>query len=148
MVTRLEEAFPGLSEHGYAATSPPDSHYNCIAWAAGDARNWWWPSQDARKEFWPIGIVRERTLDVFVAAFATLGYEVCGDEGLEPGFEKIALFTDAKDRPTHAARQLVNGRWSSKLGKAEDIEHDLHALEGTTYGKVARIMKRMQKLAS
>ncbi|MCI0637958.1 MAG: hypothetical protein L0Y72_23715 [Gemmataceae bacterium] len=39
--------------------------------------------------------------------------------------------------PTHAARQLPTGRWSSKLGPSEDIEHDLHALEGEIYGTIA-----------
>lgn len=37
--------------------------------------------------------------------------------------------------PSHAARQLPNGRWTSKCGQAEDIEHDLRDLEGRLYGK-------------
>jgi hypothetical protein len=74
--------------------------------------------------------VRAATLETFQAAFATLGYAVCGSEDLAPGTEKIALFTDSAGVPTHAARQLANGRWTSKIGKLEDIEHDLHDLEG------------------
>jgi hypothetical protein len=35
--------------------------------------------------------------------------------------------------PTHAARQLPSGRWTSKLVLREDIEHDLHALSGEAY---------------
>ena len=31
---------------------------------------------------------------------------------LEPGFEKIALYADNSGKPTHAARQLDNGRWT------------------------------------
>jgi hypothetical protein len=43
----------------------------------------------------------------------------------------------------HAARQLGTGRWTSKLGPDEDIEHDdVDALEGDHYGVVVRIMKR------
>ncbi len=45
--------------------------------------------------------------------------------------------------PEHAARQLANGRWTSKLGRAEDIEHQLHDLEGEVYGTVALLMKRL-----
>ncbi len=52
------------------------------------------------------------------------------------------MFADALGLPTHAARQLASGRWTSKLGKAEDIEHDLHDLEGDLYGIVVLLMKR------
>jgi hypothetical protein len=67
---------------------------------------------------------------------------VCGQADLEPGFEKIAPFADADGLPTHAARQLPGGRWTSKLGELEDIEHDLNDVAGTAYGTVVQIMKR------
>jgi hypothetical protein len=67
---------------------------------------------------------------------------VCDTEVLEAGFEKIALFADAQGNPRHGARQLATGLWTSKLGKAEDIEHQLHDLEGTAYGSVVLVMKR------
>jgi hypothetical protein len=63
-------------------------------------------------------------------------------------FEKIALYADKNGLPSHAARQLPSGTWTSKLGPMEDIEHlMLEALEdaaGTTsaYGKVALIVRR------
>jgi hypothetical protein len=56
--------------------------------------------------------------------------------------EKIAIFADATGSPTHAARQLTSGRWTSKLGEAEDIEHELRAIEGDIYGTVVAILKR------
>jgi hypothetical protein len=142
MVTPLEEVFPGLMGTGYRLTSPREGGYNCIAWAAGDTKNWWWPNLDVSKEFWPPGVPREHTLDAFEAAFAALGYSVCEDDVLEQGYEKISLFADSDGTPTHAARQIANGRWTSKLGKAEDIEHGLHDLEGVLYGSVVFIMKR------
>ena len=46
------------------------------------------------------------------------------DESLEPGFEKVALYA-LGGVPKHAARQLSSGRWSSKLGDLEDVEHTL-----------------------
>ena len=73
MVTPLEELFPGLIGSGYEVTSPWDGDYNCIAFAAGDMLNWWWPSWDIGKEYWPPNVPRERTLDAFVAAFAFVG---------------------------------------------------------------------------
>ena len=77
----------------------------------------------------------------FRDAFATLGYVICDHEQLEPGYEKVALFTLA-GKPKHAARQLNNGRWTSKLGPMEDIEHALHDLTGMVYGSVVMILKR------
>ncbi len=142
MVTPLDSIFPGLARSGYQETSARNNDYNCIAWAAGESHVWWWPGLDASREYWPPGVPRERTRDAFVAAFASLGYLVCEGEEPEAGFEKIALFADADGRPTHAARQLPNGRWTSKLGKAEDIEHALHDLEGAVYGAMVLIMKR------
>jgi hypothetical protein len=60
----------------------------------------------------------------------------------EPGFEKVALFADASGMPQHAARQLATGRWTSKLGRMEDIEHALRDLEGGIYGSVVLLLKR------
>lgn len=97
------------------------------------------PDNDA--VYWPAGVAREETLPAFVAAFATLGYASTADETYEPGFEKIALFANA-GFPTHAARQLPEGRWASKLGFLEDIEHDLQDLAGTEYGEVIQFFKR------
>ncbi len=110
--------------------------------AAGDTKNWWWPGPNIKKEYWPPGVLRQVTLAAFQEAFASIGYVVCEGEELEAGFEKVAVFADLQGEPTHAARQLANGRWTSKLGKAEDIEHKLHDLMGTTYGKVVLILKR------
>jgi hypothetical protein len=44
---------------------------------------------------------------------------------------------------THAARQLDNGKWTSKLGQLEDIEHEsLEALSGAVYGSVVQVLKK------
>jgi hypothetical protein len=136
----LEEDFPGLRGRAWSITSPPTRRYNCIAWAASDDADVWWPDA-AGRWFWPAGLTRVRTLDAFRDAFATLGYVVCDDVSLDPGFEKVALFAD-HEGPTHAARQLPNGRWTSKLGRAEDVEHDLRDVEGQIYGSVRLVLKR------
>jgi hypothetical protein len=138
----LEALFPGLLESTYWVTSPRDADYNCVAWAAGDPHQWWWPGSDPAREYWPPGVAREVTQRAFQEAFASLGYELCAGEEPEAGMEKVALFADAHGKPTHAARQLSSGHWSSKLGKAEDIEHALRALEGELYGSVVLLMRR------
>lgn len=81
-------------------------------------------------------------MDAFEALFGRLGFIAGVDENLELGYEKAALFATPDGRPTHAARQLSSGKWTSKLGRAEDIEHDLHAVAGDLYGQVVRIYQR------
>ncbi len=67
----------------------------------------------------------------------------------EPGFEKVAIYTDLEDfSPGHIA--LSDGKvWKSKLGRLQDIEHaSLDLLEGDQgweYGIVERILKRKIK---
>jgi hypothetical protein len=82
------------------------------------------------------------SLDAFVPAFATLGYERCSDGILEDGFEKIAIY-QSSDGVQHASRQLNTGYWTSKLGRLEDIEHSSPAeLEGSDYGAVVQYIRR------
>src|SRR5207249_2060929 len=93
--------------------------------------------------YWPTGLQRTVALSAFVAMFESLGYKLSESEGVESNLVKIAIYAADDGRPTHAARQLSSGRWSSKLGQLEDIEHDsLATLEGQAYGSVAHIMKR------
>lgn len=143
MVNPLEEACPGLTRGGYSLTSPRDKGYNCIAYAAGDTKSWWWPvPPDVKEVSWPAGVARAETLSAFRDAFASLGYGECMGEDLESGFEKIALFANDQGVPLHAARQRPTGLWTSKLGELVDIDHALRELEGEAYGSVALVMKR------
>ena len=76
-------------------------------------------------------------------AFQVFGFEECKNPALEPGWEKIALFASAASEPTHAARQLPDGRWTSKLGTLEDIMHpELEHVSGSAYGSPAVILRR------
>jgi len=138
----IERLFPALRGSVYRMTSPADDVYNCIAWAAGATDKWWWPFGDPRRTYWPEGVPRAESLEAFRTAFASLEYITCDHADVEPGCEKIALFADAAGCPLHAARQLPDGRWTSKLGAMDDIEHALHGLEGLEYGSVALVMKR------
>ncbi|HUW66401.1 MAG TPA: hypothetical protein VMW83_17210, partial [Spirochaetia bacterium] len=122
MVSDLYSTFPRLKTTPFSITSQEDNQYNCIAGAANDYSRWWWPNQYA---YWPEGVSEEETVDAFVEAFNTLGYEVCNSDTIEPGFEKIALYVSKDGRPAHAARQLSSGLWTSKLGPSWDIEHTL-----------------------
>ena len=106
----------------------------------------WWPDPYGIGA-WPANAPREVTVDAFVRAFEVLGYQACGDGLLEIGYEKVAIFA-VRDMggsltPTHAAKQLRDGSWSSKLGDFEDIEHPaLDAVNGPTYGTAVRFVRR------
>ena len=136
----LEMAFPALASGNYAVTGPAGSDYNCIAWAAGESDRWWWPDP-LGLNFWPPEITRLETIDSFRLAFEALGFANAKNDQPEPGMEKIAIFAQG-GKPTHMARQLENGRWTSKMGQSEDIEHALRDLEGVLYGEVALFMGR------
>ena len=64
----------------------------------------------------------------------------------EAGYVKVALY--AKDgKWTHAARQLESGRWTSKLGIYEDIEHAApQDLCGDLYGQIHNVMRRQREV--
>lgn len=139
----MEYVFPLLRGTNFYETSPPDRKYNCIAWAAEDQRRWWDNPIDPR-HYWPPTAKFSSDIDSLVEAYRTLGYEVCSEESLEEGFQKIALYS-LHGEWTHAARQLSSGLWTSKLGKGKDIthEHPDH-LSDSPYGYVYCYMKRRE----
>jgi hypothetical protein len=135
--------FPKLAPPAkFEITSDKDSSYNCIGFAAEEHNpRWWWPDK-MKDHYWPPDAPEEVTLPAFIAAFETIGYQLCDNPDLEAGYEKIALYSKPAGTPTHAAKQQPDGLWKSKLGKFHDIKHELQGLESKTYGKVARFMKR------
>ncbi len=137
----IERDYPNLIPTDYEITSIDTIDYNCVAWAAEDTQRWWWPDS-MFESYWPNNVPREETLLAFIQAFQTLGYMICENSDLEENYQKIAIYT-LNNKPTHVARQLFTGKWTSKLGQDEDIEHDnLEGLEGKRYGEVTLVMKR------
>ncbi len=137
---KLYDAFPNLRKSPFKRTGPATRKYNCIAWAAGDKKRWWWPTID--HHYWPPGVPRNHDLKAFIAAYATLGYARCDHGESEADFEKIAIYLDAEGTPTHVARGLPCGDWTSKLGENIDITHTLRGLEGPEYGRAKAFLKR------
>jgi hypothetical protein len=130
--------FPRLTEHNHRVTSPISADYNCIAWSVGNTDRWWQPGV-----YWPTEThPDDYGLGVLVEAFRSLGVEECSDDTLEDGYEKVALYGNTF-LYSHAARQLPNGKWSSKPGRSEDIEHDTpDDVAGGLYGEVHQYMRR------
>jgi hypothetical protein len=85
------------------------------------------------------------TVKAFVEAFAVLGYSECLDGTLEAGFEKLVLYVEDGDVPSHMARQLPSGTWTSKCGDLEDIEHptpECMCGPEPAYGRVRLFLRR------
>ena len=71
-----------------------------------------------------------------------IAYELCGDGGLEEGYLKVALYVD-EGKFQHAAAQMPNGAWRSKMGEGPVIEHrSPESLAGRMYGEVHCFMRR------
>ena len=133
---------PGLKPGEYHVSSPGTDDYNCFAWAAHVDDRWWQPSDDPR-HFWPPGAPTTLEVESVIVAYELVGFERCANVTSELGYEKIAIYVNSSGLPSHAARQLQDGRWTSKLGEWPDIEHDsLEVLEGAFYGQVSSIMRR------
>jgi hypothetical protein len=145
----LERLFPALKEAGFEVTSPRDTGYNCVAWAAGDTTRWWWPAEFPFA-YWPAGVERKETLTSFIHAFATLGYEYASSGEHESEFEKVAIFASRDGVPTHVARQLGDGSWTSKLGglAADEKSPCAELNAASAFPTVREPYKRMRTFAS
>lgn len=145
LVASNEVPFPHLNSTNHWTTSPHDQIYNFIAWAIGlgpDEQECWWRGPVESGFTWPDDVPREVSVNSFVHALETLSFRKCDDGKVERGFEKIALYTK-DDTPTHLARQLPDGKWTSKLGIFQDITHTTpKVLEGPEYGCVKLFMRR------
>lgn len=148
----LRRKFPDMPDLAYKRTSDPTPVYNCIAHAAWDCKRNWWPvagfAQNDR--YWPKEAPLRRTIRAFKKAFELQGFEACENGELEAGYEKVVLYVSDKamvenplNAPTHMARQLPCGSWTSKLGKFIDIMHDTpERLVSDEYGRIELYMRR------
>ena len=139
----LESKFPKLLAAGYEVESRKDRNYNCVAWSATRDQTRWWEPRNEPGIYWPEGIATDYSMEGFTAVFQELGYVICDDDKLEDGFEKVALYEAEGLGFQHVSHQLPDGRWASKLGPDEDIEHNsLEALESDDYGSPSVFLKR------
>jgi hypothetical protein len=146
MAKAWEPHFPqlGIYEDHSPTTYPggPHPRYNCWAFAAGENQKRWEPDP-SNQYYWPPTAPREYSVPAFMAAYQTKGYEHCANGSLERSAEKIAIYATQDGRVQHAARQLSDGRWISKLGDEEDIIHQTpESLSSTVYGNPVQFMKR------
>lgn len=143
-------AFPKLSkDKKFQITSCATPIYNCIAWAYNINNRWMWPNTGEYQfldgvHYWPSNEILDCEVANFIEAFKLKGYELCENSDFEEGYRKIALYvTEGTTECTHAARQLSNGFWTSKLGPQNDIQHGTpESIENDDYGVVHCFMRR------
>lgn len=141
----IAKAFPRLKSGNHSITSPETHDYNCIAWAAGEDDRWWWPVPPG--DYWPPGVARAATVAAFIEAFSTKGYTPCDDGTLQQGIEKVVLYIDDYGAPTHMARQLPTGEWTSKCGRWHDLSHtDTDVIASGDYGTASVYLCRLYLL--
>lgn len=144
------KCFPKLANDiSFEITSPQTPNYNCIAWAYNYNDRWMWPAPCATGGldgvcYWPDDVTKTPDVDSFIEAFRKKGYEICDNADFDERFQKIALYVKPGTKEcTHAARQLRNSFWTSKLGRENDIQHGTpYTIEGNNYGEVYCIMSR------
>lgn len=144
------QIFPKLShDKDLKITSKSDPSYNCIAWAYNINNRWMWPNTGEYTfldgvHFWPSSEIMDSNVQNFIDAFKQIGYELCEKPDFESDYRRIALYVvPGTTACTHAARQLRNGMWTSKLGMYCDIQHGTpETIENNEYGKVYCIMKK------
>ncbi len=96
--------------------------------------------------YWPPLVPRVESAEAFAQAFAELGYERCATAGFEQGVEKIAVYVGSNGAPKHAASQLSDAKWTSKLGKLEDITHGTPAaVSNEDHGMAAVFFRRPRR---
>lgn len=136
---QIKNYFPNLKKgKNFKFTSLGTDEYNCIAWASEITDEWvqlydinWMPKVDSAS---------------YIGYFNRLGFKLGNNTDVEKGKLKIAIYisTDnGRHEFRHVARQLHSGKWTSKLGDWEDIEHDTpEILLGKSYGEKIIIMEK------
>jgi hypothetical protein len=140
----IKKKWPNLTEENARTTSEFCWFYNCLGFAVGDEENWWWPLKE-EGIYWPKETpFINTTPNILKMLNEKFNYFECNSGEFEKGYEKIAIYgIEGGYTPKHYAIQSSIGKWKSKLGELEDIEHDtLEALNGFFYGVPIAFAKR------
>ena len=130
----------------------PNNTYNCVAFALGEENSIADMLIFSKTiDLAACGLSNKNlvhTVEAYESVFTHFyKFERCDSATYEAGYTKIALYEgyDEDDELNflHVAILLDNGKWKSKMGNYEDIEHEtLEVLAGKQYGNPKIIMKR------
>ena len=130
---KKKKSFPRLGRN-FEVRGSSTKTYNCIAWSLGIKDRWVWPGG---------------TVNDFDRLYGEKGYKRVQklDYRRQENVDKIVLYAkkgkDGKIEATHAARQLSDGSWSSKLGQLPLIRHlSPNDLNGPSYGTPVAVYVR------
>ncbi len=150
----LIRKFPKFLADGAKKTREATRQYNCKAWSAErDINQWWEPEKLEPWFFWPVDSEpNDYSFENIVHIFKNRGYTKPSDDSFEIFHKKVAIYAiyglieSDKWWFTHVCDQLNSGKWTSKLGPDEDIEHgSISSLAGFVedeYGEIKLILKR------
>jgi hypothetical protein len=142
--------FPGLAGGRFevlsASTPHPstdggilDGTYNCIAWSLGEVNHW----------VSPVTSSGSNPLAGMDKLYAAKGYwRVSGlDYRLVSGYQKVVVYAHVSNGRitdvTHAALQMDDGTWTSKLGGEPLVRHLCpDDLDGSAYGQPVAVYVR------
>jgi len=132
-------------------TSLKSKQENCLAYVLGEPNDVDMLVFSKRFDLGLCGLSNtelDHSIDAYVKLLSHFyNFQVCGTSEWEEGFKKIALYENTDEEGevgfSHVALLLKNGRWRSKLGWLEDVEHqNLDVLAGAFYGDPILFMKR------
>lgn len=134
-----KQRFLKLFPNSFVAVGPATERYNCIACSLGIRNEVVWPGA---------------ALESFDRLYQDHGFRPLTtlDTTLDPALEKVVLFGKTLSggalTATHAAKQLADGDWLSKLGDTPLIRHRaLESLSSDVYGQPVRVYARPRPAA-
>lgn len=152
-----------MRPNDFRLSSPREPECSCLSYVVGDKERHWWPPgplatrrsnlliQLGPPDVWPVDLPPDATLANVCALLSRLGFVDCEDAvAIDPKTTLVvAIFLDSGTAPAHFAQQLPNGKWLSKLGGGNDIEHrTTHSVEGGANGTLAHKMCRPRTAAA
>ena len=141
---QIERSFPNLKhKENFEYTSNQTDDYNCVAWANEKDDDFitipYYNSNDCFNDM----------LEGYINYFISFGFERTEYFEKDNKYTIIALYTKDENQFMHVARLLENGKWTSKIGNWEDIEHTtLNSLSGGAYGEPTVFMRKLKTISS
>jgi hypothetical protein len=133
-------SFPNLGKE-WEILAPATPKYNCISHTIGVYHRWEWPHKPGK----------DATVADFDQLYGKYGYRRIStlDYSFDPRVQKIVLYGVQKGgtwAPTHGARMLADGTWTSKLGKGPLIRHKTpDSVNGEGYGRPIAVYIRVKR---
>jgi hypothetical protein len=135
----LRQQFPRLGNH-FEIVGTSTRRYNCIAWSLGITDRWVNPETGPAHN--PLAYMNEMYAELGYRRLQTLDFSAA------LGKDKVAVYATLEPdgsigAVSHAARQELDGTWTSKCGALALIRHpSLESLRGPAYGVAVAVYER------